>query len=47
VRERTAELEGEGAEPEAIVVRIEEAMFASHDGWGNQEWVRTAVESFA
>ena len=46
VRERTAELEGEGAEPDAIVAKIEAEMFASHDGWGNQEWVKSAVESF-
>jgi glyoxylase-like metal-dependent hydrolase (beta-lactamase superfamily II) len=47
VRERTAELEAEGAEPDAIVATIEGEAFASHEGWGNQELVRTAVESFA
>ena len=47
VRDRTAELEDEGAEPEAIVATIEGEAFASHEGWGNQEWVKSAVESFA
>ncbi len=47
VRERTAELEAEGAEPDAIVATIEGEMFSRHEDWGNQEWVRTAVESFA
>ena len=47
VRERTAELEAEGAEPDAIVATIEGEMFARYEDWGNQEWVRTAVESFA
>jgi glyoxylase-like metal-dependent hydrolase (beta-lactamase superfamily II) len=46
VRERTAELESEGAEPDAIVATIEGEAFASHEGWGNQEWVKSAVESF-
>ena len=47
VRDRTAELEAESTEPAAIVETIEGEMFARYDGWGNQEWVRTAVESFA
>jgi glyoxylase-like metal-dependent hydrolase (beta-lactamase superfamily II) len=47
VRDRTAELESEGAEPAAIVETIEGEMFARYDGWGNQEWVKSAVESFA
>jgi glyoxylase-like metal-dependent hydrolase (beta-lactamase superfamily II) len=47
VRDRTAELESEGVEEAAIVETIEGEMFTRYDGWGNQEWVRTAVESFA
>jgi glyoxylase-like metal-dependent hydrolase (beta-lactamase superfamily II) len=47
VRDRTAELEAEGTDPAAIVETIEAEQFAAHEGWGNQEWVRTAVESFA
>lgn len=47
VRDRTAGLEASGAEPAEIVATIEGEMFASHDGWGNQEWVKSAVESFA
>jgi glyoxylase-like metal-dependent hydrolase (beta-lactamase superfamily II) len=46
VRDRTAALESEGAEPAAIVATIEGEMFARHEGWGNQEWVKSAVESF-
>jgi glyoxylase-like metal-dependent hydrolase (beta-lactamase superfamily II) len=46
VRDRTAELEGEGADPDSIVATIEGEMFARHEGWGNQEWVKSAVESF-
>jgi glyoxylase-like metal-dependent hydrolase (beta-lactamase superfamily II) len=46
VRDRTAQLEAEGADPAAIVATIEGEMFARYDGWGNQEWVKSAVESF-
>jgi glyoxylase-like metal-dependent hydrolase (beta-lactamase superfamily II) len=46
VRDRTAELERDGADPAAIVETIEGEMFARYDGWGNLEWVKTAVESF-
>jgi glyoxylase-like metal-dependent hydrolase (beta-lactamase superfamily II) len=47
VRERTAELESAGTDAAAIIETIEGEMFARYDGWGNQEWVKTAVESFA
>ena len=47
MRERTAELEASGADPAGVVETIEGEMFARYDGWGNQEWVKTAVESFA
>jgi glyoxylase-like metal-dependent hydrolase (beta-lactamase superfamily II) len=46
VRDRTAELEASGADPDSIVPTIEGEMFARYEGWGNQEWVKTAVESF-
>jgi glyoxylase-like metal-dependent hydrolase (beta-lactamase superfamily II) len=46
VRDRTAELESSGADGDSIVATIEGEMFDRYAGWGNQEWVKSAVESF-
>jgi glyoxylase-like metal-dependent hydrolase (beta-lactamase superfamily II) len=46
VRDRTAELEAGGADGDSIVDTIEGEMFARYEGWGNREWVKSAVESF-
>jgi glyoxylase-like metal-dependent hydrolase (beta-lactamase superfamily II) len=46
VRDRTAELEAADTDPAQVVETIEGEMFARYEGWGNQEWVKSAVESF-
>lgn len=46
VRDRNAELEADGTEPAEIVTTIEAEVLASYEGWGNEVWIKSAVESF-
>jgi len=46
VRDRTAELAAAGSEPGEVVTTIEAEVLASYEGWGNEVWIKSAVESF-
>ena len=46
VRDRNAELEAAGTEAGEIVTTIEAEVLASYEGWGNEVWIKSAVESF-
>ena len=46
VRDRNAELEAAGTEPGEIVTTIETEVLESYEGWGNEVWIKSAVESF-
>jgi glyoxylase-like metal-dependent hydrolase (beta-lactamase superfamily II) len=46
VRDRNAELEAGGREPAEIVTTIEAEVLERYDGWGNEVWIKSAVESF-
>jgi glyoxylase-like metal-dependent hydrolase (beta-lactamase superfamily II) len=46
VRDRVAELHGEGWPLEAIEERLEPELGERHAGWDNQMWIKSAVDSF-
>ena len=46
VRDRNAELEAAGTEAGEIVTTIEAEVLADYEGWGNEVWIKSAVESF-
>lgn len=46
VRDRGAELAAAGNGPAEIVATIESEVLESHEGWGNEVWIKSAVESF-
>ncbi|MBS1879432.1 MAG: MBL fold metallo-hydrolase [Actinobacteria bacterium] len=46
VRDRNAELEAAGTESGEIVTTIEAEVLERYDGWGNEVWIKSAVESF-
>jgi glyoxylase-like metal-dependent hydrolase (beta-lactamase superfamily II) len=46
VRDRNAELEAGGSEPGEIVTTIEAEVLDRYEGWGNEVWIKSAVESF-
>ena len=46
VRDRSAELAAAGTEPGEAVMTIEAEVLESYEGWGNEVWIKSAVESF-
>jgi glyoxylase-like metal-dependent hydrolase (beta-lactamase superfamily II) len=46
VRVRNAELAAAGSEPGEIVTTIEAEVLDRYEGWGNEVWIKSAVESF-
>lgn len=46
VRDRSAELAAAGTEPGEVVTTIEAEVLADYEGWGNEVWIKSAVESF-
>jgi glyoxylase-like metal-dependent hydrolase (beta-lactamase superfamily II) len=46
VRDRNAELEASGSEPAEVVTTIEAEVLDRYQGWGNEVWIKSAVESF-
>jgi glyoxylase-like metal-dependent hydrolase (beta-lactamase superfamily II) len=46
VRDRSAELAGGGTEPSEVVTTIEAEVLERYEGWGNEVWIKSAVESF-
>lgn len=46
VRDRNAELEASGGDPGEIVTTIEAEVLERYEGWGNEVWIKSAVESF-
>jgi glyoxylase-like metal-dependent hydrolase (beta-lactamase superfamily II) len=46
VRDRNAELEAGGTKGGEIVTTIEAEVLDRYEGWGNEVWIKSAVESF-
>jgi glyoxylase-like metal-dependent hydrolase (beta-lactamase superfamily II) len=46
VRERVRELSGEGKDLEEVVAALEPEVSDRYSRWDNQEWIRSAIESF-